>query len=38
MENRADNQDIGSLGRPVSSGLEVPGEPVHCHARTRPPW
>jgi hypothetical protein len=26
-ENRVDDQDIGSPGRPVSSGLQVPGEP-----------
>jgi len=32
------NQDTGSPGRPVSSGLQVPGEPGHCRARTRPPW
>jgi len=37
-ENRVGDQDIGSPGRPVSSGLKVPGEPGHCHARTRPPW
>ena len=37
-ENRVGDQDIGSPGRPVSSGLRVPGEPGHCHARTRPPW
>ena len=30
------DQDIGCPGRPVSSGLQVPGEPEHCHARTRP--
>jgi len=23
------DQDTGSPGRPVSSGLQVPGEPVH---------
>ena len=28
------DQDIGSPGRPVSSGLQVPGEPEHCRART----
>jgi len=28
-ENRASDQDIGSPGRPVSSGLQVPGEPGH---------
>jgi hypothetical protein len=26
-ENRVGGQDIGSPGRPVSSGLQVPGEP-----------
>jgi len=26
-ENRVDDQDIGSPGRPVSSGLQVPGQP-----------
>jgi hypothetical protein len=31
------DQDIGSTGRPVSSGLQVPGEPGHCHARTKLP-
>jgi len=31
------NQDTGSPGRPVSSGLQVPGEPGHCRARTKPP-
>ena len=36
-ENRVGDQDIGSPGRPVSSGLQVPGEPGHCRARTRPP-
>ena len=37
-ENRVGDQDTGSPGRPVSSGLQVPGEPGHCRARTRPPW
>ena len=37
-ENRFDDQDTGSPGRPVSSGLQVPGEPGHCRSRTRPPW
>jgi len=37
-ENRVGDQDTGSPGRPVSSGLQVSGEPGHCHARTRPPW
>jgi len=35
-ENRVGDEDIGSPGRPVSCGLQVPGEPGHC-ARTRPP-
>ena len=35
-ENRVGVQDSGSPGRPVSSGLQVPGEQGHCHARTRP--
>jgi len=29
------DQDIGSPGRPVSSGLQVPGELGHCRVRTR---
>jgi len=33
-ENRVGDQDIGSPGRPVSSGLHVSGEPGHFHART----
>ena len=37
-ENMVGNQDNGSPGRPVSSGLQVPGEPGHCLARTRPRW
>jgi len=36
-EHRVGDQDIGSTGRPVSSGLQVPGEPGHCRARTRHP-
>jgi len=35
-ENRVGDQDIGSPGRPVSSGLQVTGEPGHCRARIRP--
>jgi len=31
-ENRVGDQDIGSLGRPVSSGLQVPCKPGHCRA------
>ena len=37
-ENRVGDQDSGSPGRPVSSGLQVPGELRHCHAWTRSPW
>ena len=37
-ENRVGDQDTGSPGRPVSSGLQVPGEPGHCRVRTRPTW
>ena len=36
-ENRVGDQDIESLGRPVSSGLQVPGVPGYCRARTGPP-
>ena len=35
-ENRVGDQDTGSPGRPVSSGLQEAGEPGHCRARTRP--
>jgi len=35
-ENRVGDQDTGSPGRPVSSGLQVPGEPGHYRTRTRP--
>ena len=38
LKNRVGDQDTGSSGRPVSSGLQVPGEPGYCRARTRPPW
>ena len=37
-ENRVGDQDIGSPGRPVSCGLQVPSEPGHFCTRTRPPW
>ena len=37
-ENRVGDQDTGSPGRPVSSGLQVLGEPGHCRAKTIPPW
>jgi len=36
--DRVGDQDIGGPGRPVSSGLQVPGEAGHCHARTSCPW
>ena len=35
-ENRVGDQETGSTGRPVSSGLQVPGEPGHCRTRTIP--
>ena len=39
LENRVGDQDIGNPDRPVSSGLQVSGEPEeHCRARKRPPW
>jgi len=38
LENRVGDQDNRGPGRPVSSGLQVPGELGHCHARTVPPW
>ena len=38
LENGAGDQDTGSPSRPVSYGLQVPGELGHCRARTRPPW
>jgi len=34
-ENRVGGQEIGSPGRPVPSGWQVPGEPRHCGAKTR---
>ena len=37
-ENRVGDQDTESPDRPVASGLQVPGEPGHCRARTRTPW
>ena len=37
-ENRLGNQNIGSLGGAVSSGLQVLNKPGYCRARTRPPW
>jgi len=38
QENKVGDQDTGSPGRPVSSGLHVPGEPKQCRVKTRPPW
>jgi len=37
LENRVGDEDTGSPGRPVSSGVQVPSEPGHCRARTRRP-
>ena len=37
-ENRVGDQDIGSPGRSVCVGLQVPGELGHCRARTSLPW
>ena len=37
-ENRVGDQDTGSPGMSVSSGLQVLDEPRHCRARTRHPW
>jgi len=36
-ENWVGDQDIGNPVRTVSFGLQVPGEPGHYRARTRPP-
>ena len=33
--NMVGDQDIGSLGTPVSSGLQVPGDPGICRTRPR---
>ena len=37
-KNRVGDRDTGSPGRPISSGLQIPGEPGHFRARTRAPW
>jgi len=34
-ENGVGDKDIGSLGRPISSGMQVSGEPGHCRGRSR---
>ena len=34
-ENKVGDQDIGSPGTPVSSGLHMPGETGYCRERTR---
>ena len=36
-ENRVGDQETGSPGSPVSSGLQVPSVPGYCGARTKPP-
>ena len=36
--NRVGDQNFGSPGRLVSSGLQVLGEPRNCRASTRLPW
>ena len=36
-DNRMGYEGFVSPGRPVSSGLQVPGDPGHCRAKT-PPW
>ena len=37
-ENSVGDQDSGNPVMPVSSGIQVSGEPGHCRARTRHPW
>jgi hypothetical protein len=37
-ENSVGDQGIGVSDTPVSPGLQVPGEPGNCRARTRPRW
>jgi len=36
--NRVGVQDTGSPGWPISSVLQVPGEPGLCRSKARPPW
>ena len=35
-ENRVGDQNNGSPGRPVSSGLQAPGKPGHCRQEQDP--
>ena len=37
-ENRVGKQVIGSPGRPVSSGLQMPGEPGAFSFKNKTPW
>ena len=37
-KNRVGDQEMGTLGKPVSSGLQVPRQTGHCRARKRNPW
>ena len=37
LENRVGDQDTGSPGRPVSSGLKVPGEPGALSCKNKTP-
>jgi hypothetical protein len=37
-ENRVVDQDTGSPGKTVSSGVQVPGWSGHCRARTKQPY
>jgi len=37
-ESRVGDQEVGIPGRPVSSEMQVPGEPGYFRARTRTPW
>ena len=37
-ENTVGDQETGNPGKPVSSGLQVPGELGDFRSRTRPTW
>ena len=37
-EKRVHDQETGSPGRPVPTGLQVPGGLGLCRARSRPSW